>query len=143
MGVVVSKSVQEIRLTLPLPAKPLHPNARVHWRPKADAVRAARAFARVRALEAIRGDDSTRPLPQPPRWRTANAQVTFYAPDRRRRDRDGVLASLKAAFDGIADAGVIVDDSGLIHHPVLMECDTANPRIEIRIWPSTDEEPNV
>jgi Holliday junction resolvase RusA-like endonuclease len=86
-------------------------------------------------MEAIREHaGSTRPLPQPPRWRTANAQVTFYAPDRRRRDGDGILASLKATFDGIADAGVIVDDSGFIHHPVLMEHDPANPRVEIRIW---------
>ena len=136
--------MDDIRLTLPLPAKSLHPNARVHWRPKADAVRVARVAAKVRALEAVRaaaGDK--RPLPQPPRWRTANAQVTFYAPDRRRRDRDGVLTSLKAAFDGIADAGVIVDDSGFIHHPVLMEYDPANPRIEIRICPSTIEDVNV
>lgn len=130
------RAMDEIRLTLPLPAKPLHPNARVHWRPKADAVRAAREFAKVRALEAVRGNGEVRPLPQPPRWRTANAQVTFYAPDRRRRDRDGVLTSLKAAFDGIADAGVIVDDSGFIHHPVLMEYDPNNPRVEIRIWPA-------
>jgi crossover junction endodeoxyribonuclease RusA len=30
--------------------------------------------------------------------------VTFQPPDKRRRDRDNLQASLKAHFDGIADA---------------------------------------
>lgn len=36
----------------------------------------------------------------------------------RRRDRDNLLASLKAAFDGIADAGLVENDAGLTHLPV-------------------------
>jgi crossover junction endodeoxyribonuclease RusA len=38
------------------------------------------------------------------------ARVTFNPPNKRRRDVDGVIASLKACIDGIADA-IGLDDS--------------------------------
>lgn len=127
--------MDEIRLTLPLPAKPLQPNARAHWASKAKEVRRAREAARWQSVQyclahrALKG-------PARPHWPSANVQITLYAKDRRRRDADNVLASCKAYFDGIADAGVVENDAGMVHHPVLMEHDPANPRIEIRIWPS-------
>lgn len=37
-------------------------------------------------------------------------RITFYTPDKRRRDLDGMLSSLKSAIDGIAD-GLNVNDS--------------------------------
>ncbi len=49
---------------------------------------------------------------------SASCRATFYVKCRRRRDGDNALASLKAAFDGLQDGGLIADDSGLIHHPV-------------------------
>jgi Holliday junction resolvase RusA-like endonuclease len=39
------------------------------------------------------------------------ADVTFVVPDRRRRDMDNLLAMLKPAWDGLVDAGLLVDDS--------------------------------
>jgi Holliday junction resolvase RusA-like endonuclease len=36
--------------------------------------------------------------------------VVFVVPDKRRRDLDNALASMKAAWDGLVDAGVLVDD---------------------------------
>ena len=55
----------------------------------------------------------------------------FFFKTRRRRDRDNLLASLKAAFDGLADAGLVADDSGLIHMPVEQYIDRADPRVEL------------
>ena len=61
------------------------------------------------------------------------SQATFYFRDLRRRDRDNLLASLKAAFDGLADAHILEDDSGLVHLPVRIEKDRENPRVELEI----------
>jgi Holliday junction resolvase RusA-like endonuclease len=44
-----------------------------------------------------------------------------------------MLSSLKAAFDGLADAGLIADDSGLTHLPVIVKVDKLNPRVELHI----------
>lgn len=67
-----------------------------------------------------------------PRWKTANVQITVTPPDRRRRDKDNLLASLKAAFDGAQDAGLIADDSGLTYLPIVItEPDKANARVTL------------
>jgi crossover junction endodeoxyribonuclease RusA len=116
--------VTEIRLTLPLPAKALHPNARVHWRVKAKAIKASRQGAHMRALDVI---------DEPPAWEKAETKVTFYFSTNRRRDADGLASSLKAVWDGIADAGIVANDSGLRHTSPEMCCDKLNPRVEITI----------
>jgi crossover junction endodeoxyribonuclease RusA len=41
---------------------------------------------------------------------TPKVTAVFFPPDKRHRDIDGLLSSMKAAFDGIADA-IGVDDS--------------------------------
>jgi crossover junction endodeoxyribonuclease RusA len=115
-----------VRLTLPLPAKALSPNGRPHWRAKAAAVKEHREAAWAAALLAIRPG-------RKPRWERAEAEAVFYWPTRHRRDRDNAAASLKAYWDGIADAGVLADDAGLVHLPVRMEYDAANPRVEVII----------
>jgi len=45
-----------------------------------------------------------------PAWERAKVRVEFSPPDNRRRDLDGMIASHKAAQDGIADA-LGIDDS--------------------------------
>lgn len=122
-----------VTITLPLPPKALSPNARVHWAAKHRATRAARGRAKIEALRAIGHAAS-------PCWPTASARVTVYAKTRQRRDRDNLLASCKAYFDGIADAGVLADDSGLVHQPLRIELDRANPRLVIEIEPLTAEQ---
>jgi len=66
-------------------------------------------------------------------WKRAECQAVFYVRDRRRRDRDNLLASLKAAFDGVTDAHVLEDDAGLVHKPVDVQVDRSNPRVELHI----------
>jgi crossover junction endodeoxyribonuclease RusA len=96
----------ELRLALSWPAPGLSPNARLHWAKKAKLTKAARKDAWVTALAVRRrlpalGDGAI------------NLDVEFCPPDHRRRDRDNLIASMKAANDGIADA-LGVDDSKFI-----------------------------
>lgn len=98
-------------LVLPWPDRLLHPNSRPHWAAKAKATQAARATAHLLAKEA--GWHRTA-LPEG----RLHLWVTFYPPNFRKRDDDGLLASFKAARDGIADA-LQIDDSRFISHPFL------------------------
>lgn len=90
-----------IELSLPWPLRELSPNARCHWAVKASVVKRAR----IQAAWATR--EKTKPQPS---WQSASVSYTFCPPDYRRRDRDNLIASMKAATDGIADA-LGVDDS--------------------------------
>jgi Holliday junction resolvase RusA-like endonuclease len=47
-------------------------------------------------------------------------RVTFYPPDRRRRDDDNMIASFKSARDGLADA-LGVDDRCFAPHYVFAD----------------------
>lgn len=37
--------------------------------------------------------------------------MTYLPPDKRRRDSDNLVATLKAVCDGLVDAGVVADDT--------------------------------
>lgn len=117
-----------LTVVLPLPLRALSPNSRVHWATKAKAVREYRGIAKLIALEAIGRRIR-------PRWTCAKAFTRFFFADRRERDRDNLLAAMKSAYDGTADAGVVANDSGLVHMPVEMDIDGTNPRVEVRIEP--------
>ena len=87
-----------ITVRLPWPPKELSPNARVHWARKAGVSQKYRQDACVLTLcEKKRHIEA------------ACLHLTFCPPDRRRRDLDNMLASIKAGIDGIADA-IQVDD---------------------------------
>lgn len=88
-------------IILPWPPKELSPNARIHFRAKAAAVKAYReqAYWIARAAEVPPvGTDGGIAL-----------RFDFHPPDKRRRDLDNMLASIKSGVDGIADA-LCVDD---------------------------------
>lgn len=123
-----------IEIELPLPHKNLSPNARCHWRAKAEQTRKHRHWASIRTTAAMNGLGWR----CKPRWINATVQATFYFKDRRRRDKDNLLASLKSVFDGITDAGIIGDDSGLTHLPVKVEVDKENPRVVLKVTPETE-----
>lgn len=114
----------QVKITLPPPYRQLSPNARVHhivlanWkaRYKRDAFYATKSV--------VIGE---------PRWHRASVKITFYFRDNRRRDEDNAIASLKAAFDGVVEAGLIVDDShkNLVRLPVEFLVDKEDPRVEL------------
>lgn len=96
-----------MKIALPFPPRELNPNARSHWAVVARKKAAVRGEAKLltrsamnsagMASAAFEGDF---PIP---------IQVTFYPPDKRRRDDDNMVAAFKALRDGIADA-LCVDD---------------------------------
>jgi hypothetical protein len=114
---------RRIVITLPLPSRTLHPNARPHWRVLAAAKKKAREDAWLAAYHAM-SPELHKSLEESPMKR-ATVQATFYKRTRHVSDRDGALSSIKAALDGIADAGVIHNDSGFD--------DKNDPRCEITI----------
>jgi crossover junction endodeoxyribonuclease RusA len=86
-------------IDLPFPPRDVHPNARVHWSRKARATKAVREAAQW--LSCSYGPIEADSL---------NVTLTFYPPDNRRRDLDGMLSASKALIDGVADS-LEVDDS--------------------------------
>lgn len=89
-------------IDLPWPERALHPNTRVHWGTRARAAKKARKLAawetRVTAgVTRIKAD-------------ALLVTAVFCPPDRRPRDDDNMLSSIKSYLDGIADV-IGVDDS--------------------------------
>lgn len=118
--------MESVKIVMRLPPKALHPNSRPHYFAKAKAARAYHETAHLNAL-------AVRP-PKP--WPAATVQCTFYFGTIRRRDGDNWLASMKAAFDGLASGGLVVNDAGFTHLPPKMQIDKAKPRAEIEVWPA-------
>lgn len=114
-------------VTLPLPPQQLKPNVRTHWRAKAAKVAEYRATARDEAMAAAYSYDLTEPVTE------ATVRVYAYWPTARRMDPDNLLATMKAAFDGVTDAGIWHDDRDVTYLPCFQAKDAANPRIEIEI----------
>ena len=115
----------EYEIVLPWPARVLHPNARAHWGTRSKAAKAARRDARLLALAAgwdKRTFDGGR----------LHVWIDGYAPDRRRRDHDGFLSSLKPHLDGIADA-LKVDDARFVPHPWIKDEVRKPAEVRIRI----------
>lgn len=84
-------------LILPWPHRNLSPNARTHWSAKAR----SSAKAKSDAFYATKAS-GLKPF--------TRFHLTFCPPDNRRRDLDNLIASSKAALDGMAKA-MGVDDA--------------------------------
>lgn len=112
----------------PLP-KELSPNARTHWAVRARAVKRTRADACVTTMAAMRE------CGEPGGWVSARVKLTFFC--KRRADGDNRLASAKAIFDGMVDAGLLADDSGLTHLPVVQRIVKGQQWVEIEIIKET------
>lgn len=122
-----------IRITLPLPPKELSPNYTVGSIGQRLGKAAKTKKYRQAACTQVCCEVVARGLLSREYWPAAEVACTFYHKDTRRRDKDNALASLKAAFDGIADAGLVSDDSALTYLPVKMLKSKENPRVEIEI----------
>ena len=88
-------------IILPWPAKELSPNARCHRMEKYRAGKSARLTAFWATKEAACPQPSTDCI---------RLHLTFYPPNKRKRDDDNLIAAFKPFRDGIADA-LGVDDS--------------------------------
>lgn len=85
------------RLDLPYERPPLTANQRMHWARKAQITRAVRFSAKVAARDI-------------PALGRCSVHLVWTVTDRRRRDADNLVPTLKACADGLVDAGVVVDD---------------------------------
>lgn len=88
-------------IRLPWPHKFLSPNSREHWATVSREKRRARQAAFWIASEAM-GRDWTAPD-------RPHVHLVFCPPDNKARDLDNLLASMKAALDGVSEA-IGVDD---------------------------------
>jgi crossover junction endodeoxyribonuclease RusA len=109
-------------ITLPIPNRVLSPNARSHWRVVAKAKAALRLHAKCVAT-----------VSDPPQWKRARVVVEWFTKTKRRPDEDNARSSLKAAFDGLQDAGILHNDRGLEHGPMVFAVDKANPRVVLTV----------
>ncbi len=94
----------DLVLRLPWPPKELSPNVQVHWGTKKRATAQYRQDCFLAAREAFGPPFGPAPA-------LVTAAVVFVVPNRRRRDLDNAMASIKAGFDGLVDASLLVDDS--------------------------------
>lgn len=125
-------SRQDVRLTLPFPPKELSPNSRVHWRGKAVFAARYREECGWAGMDAAFGKQEGRwytvrrgePLTPP-----VEADVTFVVKDRRRRDEQNFLQMLKPAFDGLVDAGVLVDDNHEVFKVASCSFEIGEPKV--------------
>lgn len=122
-------------IDLPIPPRTVSPNARPHWAAVAKAKAKMRADGKLAAKSAIR---EQRPSGLP--WKSATVKPLFFFRVNRKRDRDNFGAMLKAYYDSLQDAGVIVNDCGLIPHPPVMCVDKDDPRVELIVAESVEEE---
>jgi crossover junction endodeoxyribonuclease RusA len=81
---------------LPWPPKELSPNSTLHWSKKVKKKKEYRTACWALTLEAK--------LVAPPGEGKIPVEITFYPPDKRHRDADNMVASIKAGLDGLADA---------------------------------------
>lgn len=82
-------------VTFPWPPRELSPNRRCHWARKAKAAKAYRLDCFYLAKEARVKAPAEGPI---------SLRIEFVPPDRRGRDLDNMLASIKSGLDGLAEA---------------------------------------
>jgi Holliday junction resolvase RusA-like endonuclease len=119
--------MEALHVTVAIPPRSLSVNSRVHWGVRAKATKNARveSWAQCQIAmheQGVKGG-----------WKGAKCQATWFARDSRRRDRDNLLGMLKATFDGLVDGGLLIDDAGIIHYPLVLAVDSKRPRVELQL----------
>jgi Holliday junction resolvase RusA-like endonuclease len=121
--------LEPLIVTLPLPQKALSPNAsnRIPWAVKAKAIRDYRWAAKMACLSALREAGEVCA------WDGAVVEAHFFFKVNRTHDNDNLNASLKAARDGLADAGLVKDDTSIRNVEPVVAVDKNDPRVELWI----------
>ena len=108
-------------INLPWPPKELSPNATIHWAKKAKYKKMYREACWVLTLESKVKVNTSGKIP---------IEITFYPPDKRHRDADNMVASIKAGLDGIADALKVNDRQFL---PTFVFTDEVKGMVSVRL----------
>lgn len=120
-----------LTITLPLPHKLLSPNQTPHPVVFRRLKRKARGDAQIAALVALQ----TAGMADSPRWTAVTVECRVYCTTQRRRDADNFTASMKAAMDGLTDAGIWTDDSVVRPLAPVFGIDKQQPRVEVVVRP--------
>lgn len=120
----------QLVIALPLPDAHLSPNGRASHFAKARHVRKARQDALEAAQVAIYLSGIS--ISQFP-LKCVKSRERYFWRQARRRDVRNAEASLKAYYDGLVEAGVLVDDDieHLTHEASEFSVDREDPRVEI------------
>lgn len=98
--------MSEVLLKLAFPPAEVRPNAREHWAVKAAAVKEYRHAAKVAAKDYRNTHDGIGPLTAPVTY-----SMTFVCQSRGPLpDEDNMVASMKAALDGLVESGLLISD---------------------------------
>ena len=118
---------KHLRVVLPWPSRGLSPNARCHWAVKRKLVLIAR---RIAYAETRRKTDGRRAVPDG----RIGYRCSFYPPDKRARDEDYLIASMKSSLDGIAQALHVDDKFFHLLSPMVCEPDRPNGHVEVDLF---------
>ncbi len=121
---------EKFLIILPLPAKVLSPNCAVATPGGRFMKAAATKRFRKRTRESVE-DEWIESAP----WDKVHVKVNFFHRERRKRDQDNAMFSLKAMYDGIVDSGLVADDTPehMQRHIPVLSIDRNFPRVEITI----------
>lgn len=87
----------ETTFEFPWKSPPLHANQRIHWAKRKDITKALRTEMHARARHI-------------PDLGKCEVELVWVVADRRRRDADNIVPTLKALCDGLVDAEIVADD---------------------------------
>ena len=129
---------ETVLIVLPLPSPHLHPNRQPGTR--GGRMRKYRLTKQYRDMACQQMTDAR--IESAP-WPKASVTLKYYFKDKRRRDTDNLVGWFKAGADGLADAGIVEDDSAFTFEPVTWDIDRVCPRIEIRIRKIEKSDPKL
>lgn len=116
----------KLTIDLPWPARELWPNTHTHWSKKYPAQKQAKRDGELAARAALAGRKCY-PTDGP-----ILVRLTFYPPDKVRRDRDNLQAAMKHYLDGIAVA-LEIDDSLFAPYSVMGGLDPRRGSVIVEI----------
>ena len=125
---MIEPTPESFTIVLPLPDKYLHPNRTPITR-KGHIIRGKRTKERRALCKALAAAQQIESAP----WPAATLQAHFLFETKRKRDGDNLTAWIKSTVDGIADSGIVKDDSDFTHLPSTYGVDRECPRLEITI----------
>ena len=111
-------------IRLPYTTPPLTLNGRMHWATKARITREVRGYV---------WGTSHRDVPE---CDSIHVTLVYVPRDKRGRDRDNLVATLKPCIDGLVDAGIVPDDTPDFvswEPPVIAEPDPKDPHLRLEI----------
>jgi crossover junction endodeoxyribonuclease RusA len=125
----------ELKIWVPWPDKRLSPNWKRshHWRSYSKPAKSARNIGFWACKEAL-GRNSMKDGP-------VRVKVSYYPPDRRRRDQDNMHGSVKHYLDGVSDALKIDDCNFTMSYVVHPYSDQHEAGVKIELSQDTKKPP--